>query len=157
MKKIDTYLVVNGDLTSQLRQINGFKLDLGTKLLTDDKRLMPGDTNIQKHLLYFGEYIYLIGHIGTLSIYTYAECPLNTIKLYNVDSKHEYNLDPTLSFYSNLNKAISEFFNILNIKPDVQTKVDTPVETKKEKYVKPNKLLSEMTQAERIAFARSRQ
>ena len=81
---------------------------------------------------------------------------MNTVHLYNIDATYEYILKEDVTLYKNLNNAIAGFFKELNITPDVKTDVKKEIVVEPPVYVKPDKPLSEMTQAERIAYARSR-
>jgi len=148
----DTYIVINGDLTGKLRQIKHFKLDLGNKLLLDNKQLMPVDVNIQKHLIYFEEFIYLTGYIGTLPIYTNTKLEINTIMVCNSDDHINYTINDEETMYDNINNALNILFNKINKTPDVTTVVE--IKTTEKENIKVKKPLSEMTEAERIAFAR---
>lgn len=150
----ETYIVCNSLLIPKIKQIEFFKLDLGQALSNSSNQFNPADIKIQKHFMYHSEIINLEGHIGTLSIYTNRLADLNTFKIYNNDNMLEYTMDEYLSIYDNINTALKLFFDKYNIKKDVSTKVEQ-IENKTEEYVKPAKKFTEMTEAERIAYARN--
>lgn len=155
LQKIDTYLVCNSSLVPKLKNIQHFKLNLGQSLINNNNKFLPNDVKIQKHYLYFQQIINLVGYIGTLSVYTNSLCKNNTLILYNNQEQFLYELDPNLSTYDNINTAIDLFFTKIGFKQDINTEKPKEIEIKEEEYVKPNKSLFEMSEAERIAYARN--
>lgn len=157
MLKVDTYLVINSGIVSKLKNIKQFKLNLGQSLINNKNQFMPADVKIQKHYLYFKEIVNLVGYIGTLSIYTSNICERNTIILYNNAEFFKYILNDSLSIYDNINTAIDLFFTKIGLNKDINTEVKEEIkkeEIKKEEYIQ-SKSLSEMTEAERIEYARN--
>lgn len=155
MQKIDTYLVCNSSLVQKLKNIQQFKLNLGQALINNNNQFMPNDVKVQKHFIYFKQILNLVGYIGTLSIYTQSQCKHNTIMLCNHQESFEYALDTNLSIYDNVNIAIDLFFTKIGLNQDITTVVDEPLEIKEVEYIKPNKTFSEMSDDERIMYARS--
>jgi hypothetical protein len=154
MQKIDTYMICNSALITKLKTVKGFSLNLGQALINNSK-FMPKDVKIQKHYLYYNEIINLIGYIGTLSIYTQTQCKHNTLILYNEKEVFQYTLDNYLSVYDNINTSIDLFFTKIGLKKDISTIVEEEIQIVKPEYVKPDKLMSEMNEEERIMFARN--
>lgn len=151
MNRKDTYIVIND--INKVKQISHFKLDLGFKLLNDSQQLMPKDIIIQRHLLFFDEYIYSVGHIGSLYIYTSNKLNINEIMICNNRIKKVYTLSDDISVYDNINKMLSDFFDNNKIKSDISTKEEVEV---KQDINLSNKKISEMTEEERILYARTR-
>ena len=163
MLKVDTYLVCNSGIVSKFRSIDKFTLNLGQSLVNNQNQFMPADVKIQKHFLYFKEIVNLIGYIGTLSIYTTNNIGRDEIMLCNNNEQFRYKLDNNLSMYDNVNTSISLFFDKIGLNQDVVTEFEEPEQTleekatntKKEEYLIPTKPMSEMSELERIEYARN--
>ena len=156
MIKAETYIVCNSSLVPKFKTITAFKLNLGQKLITDQQQFLPNDVKIQKHYIFYKKIINLIGYIGTLSIYTDNYTKTNEIVLYNDTNEFVYTLDDNMSLYDNINLALQLFFKQHGLIKDVETKVEDKKDPAPQEYVKPDKPLSEMTEYERIQFARNR-
>ena len=155
MVKQDTYLVINKLLTPKFKTITYFKYDLGKSLINDQLKFSPHDVNIQKHLIFFDTILLKIGDIGNLKVYTNNKIEHNKVGIYNADKEFLYDLDNNLSMYDNINTGLDLFFNKYEkIEKDIDTSKSD--EITKEKYVKPNKDIKEMSEEERILFARNR-
>lgn len=153
MIKTNTYIVCNSSLVSKLKSIPHFEMNLGQALIDKKMNFNPTDLCIQKHYLFHEDIINLVGFIGSLAVYTKSNSNMDNIGLYNEKESLEYALDQNMSLYDNINLALGLFFDKLGIKSNVVTTVEEPV--KEPEYVKPDKKMSEMTEAERIQYARN--
>jgi len=153
MIKTNTYIVCNSILVPKLKLIEHFKLNLGQSLIDKSMKFLPGDITVQKHYLFHNEIINLVGFIGSLAIYTRADSDMTHLYMYNEKESFDYTLDSYMSLYDNINLGLGLFFDKLGIKSNVQTNAEP--EVKISEYIKPNKKLSEMTEAERIAYVRN--
>lgn len=153
MIKSNTYIVCNSALVSKLQTIKHFKLNLGQALIDRQMNFNPADTIIQKHYLFHNKVIQLCGYIGSLAIYTSPSATFDILALYNDKDYLDYAIDSNMSFYDNINLGLDIFFTKMGIKSNVVTKTEempTPPE-----YVKPNKSFKDMTEYERIQYARN--
>lgn len=155
MIKAETYIVCNSSLVPKFKTISAFKMNLGQKLITDQQQFLPNDVKIQKHFIFYRKIINLIGYIGTLSIYTDNYTNKDEIVLYNDNNELVYKLDDNMSLYDNINLGLQLFFKQHGLVKDVETKVEDKKDPAPHEYVKPDKPLSEMTEAERIQYARN--
>jgi len=154
MNLINTYLICNSSLVVQLRKIPHFTLELGVALLQNQK-YSPGDANIQKHHIFHNEILVKCGSIGSLQIYNGSNYTMNQICIGNEDKLDIFTLDPNKTLYANINTMLDTFFKKYELIKDVETTKEVVVEQPKEVYIKPDKKLSEMTEAERIAYIRN--
>src|SRR5690606_23661617 len=139
-----------------LRKIKHFNMDLGYKLLNENKATQPDDLIVHKHILFHNELIESLGNIGKLHIYSKLNIDFNNIKLYNEKKYYEHKIDKNISFYDNINKGLDLFFEQNGIKEENKPKIkEEQTETKEKEYLKPNKPLKEMSMDERIAYARN--
>jgi len=148
-KRVTIYIVCNSTLCHKLKSIEGFKMDLGTSLTDSNNRINPQDTTVQYHHLHHNEIIFRLGWIGSLAIYSYPSCPLNAIYSCYQEHRHLHTIDPNKSLYTNLNAAIEPMIKLSGI---AITKEEPIKKTTKEVVKKP---LKEMTEAERLAWARN--
>jgi hypothetical protein len=153
MIKTNTYIVCNSSLVMKLKSIPHFNMNLGQSLIDKKMNFNPADITIQKHYLFHDEIINLVGFIGSLTVYTKSDSLMDRIYLYNEKETFDYTLDANMSLYDNINLALGLFFDKLGIKSNVVTKPEEPIA--EPVYVKPNKKMSEMTEAERILYARN--
>jgi len=151
--KTNTYIVCNSGIVQKLRNIKDFKINLGQQLHDKQLKFNPVDLNIQKHYLFFNDIINMVGYIGSLAVYTKPTSLFDHIYLYNEKESFDYTIDNNMSLYDNINLALGLFFDKLGIKSNVVTKDEVFVD--ETVYVKPNKKLSEMNLAERIAYVRN--
>lgn len=151
----DTYIVCNSELIPKFKTIKQFTLDLGKSLINSAFQFNPADVKIQKHYMAYSEIINLGGYIGSLCIYTNRSLNINTFNIYNEDKMFEYVIDTNISLYDNINLAIDTFFKKYEIKKDVVT-TNTEISNAEKEYIKPDKKLTDMTEAERIQYARNR-
>ncbi len=165
MLRNETYIVCNANLVHKLKKIEHFEFDLGLALMNGNNKFNPGDIRIHTHFGFFGEIINKLGNIGSLQIYSKSSYnDFNTIIIYNQDNHLTYTLNENMSMYENINESLNLFFEKFDPQEEDEqdenipqiTHVEKTLELKKEVYVKPNKPFSEMTQEERILFARNR-
>ena len=154
MIKTNTYIVINSTLVQKLKHIEAFKMNLGLSLIDKKNSFMPADINIQKHVIFHNSIINLVGYIGALPVYTATNSDTSAIMLYNEKESLKYAIDDTMSMYDNINVALDLFFTKIGIKKNVVTTPDKKLEPAE--YVQPTKKLSDMTELERIDFARNR-
>ncbi len=149
-----TYLVCNSYLLAQLRQIEGFSINLGQSLLNQAHEYNPADINIQMHRNFFDEQIQLIGFLGSLQIYTSYRQPVSVVSVVNEKHKVDSNLEGNKTLYATINEALKSMALITGYTVKTENKIKIE---KDEVYVRPDKKLEEMSMAERIQFARNRQ
>jgi len=154
MIKTNTYIICNSALVPRLKSIEHFKINLGQALVDKTMNFNPTDLTIQKHYLFHDEIINLVGFIGSLAVYTKTNLDMTHIYMYNEKESFDYTLDTNMSLYDNINFSLGLFFDKIGIKSNVVTKSEEPVLHDVE-YVKPDKKMSDMTKAERIAYARN--
>lgn len=148
-----TYIVTHSSLMNRLKQINHFKMDLGTSIVNKNNMFQPSDMFIQKHYTFYGDIIHCLGFIGSLPVYSQNKLQLNTILFCNELESFNYKLNDMLSLYDNINTGLDLFFQKIGLKSDVSTVKEA--ESKPAPYVAPNKPLSEYSEDERIALIRS--
>lgn len=153
MIKSNTYIVCNSSTVARLKQIQHFKVNLGQALIDRSMNFNPTDMSIQKHYIFHNDIINLVGFIGALAVYTKTNSEVDHIYLYNEKESFDYTLDGNMSLYDNINTSLGLFFEKIGIKNTVSTVNPEPI--KEPEYVKPAKKMSEMTEAERIAYARN--
>lgn len=150
-----TYIVCNSSLIREISKIDGFIMNLGQALLNKQKNtLYPSDVCIQTHILFFNEIILLNGYLGSLHVYSNNSYNVNTIGLFNGQERIDLSLDSSSDIFNVINKGLKEM--ALKTGYTTSTDVVKPIEVIKEEYIKPNKPFNEMTDAERIAYARNR-
>lgn len=154
MNLINTYLICNSSLVIELRKIKHFTLELGVALLQNQK-YSPGDVNIQKHHMFHNEILVKCGSIGSLPIYNSNKYSMHQLCIANEDKIEVYELDTTKNIYENINNILDVFFKKYELIKDVKTTVEEPIKQEEPVYVKPDKPLSEMTEAERVMYVRN--
>ncbi len=148
-----TYIVTHSSLMNRLKQINHFKMDLGSSIVNKNNMFQPSDMFIQKHYTFYGDIIHCLGFIGSLPVYSQNKLQLNTILFCNELESFNYKLNDMLSLYDNINTGLDLFFQKIGLKSDVSTVKEA--ESKPAPYVAPNKPLAQYTEDERIALIRS--
>lgn len=137
------YLVCNIQLINQLRNIAGFKLDLGLKKLNDQQQYFPTDAVVYTHIKQYNQHIDKIGNIGTLCVYTESSVPYNYIYFYNIKdnntNKYEHPINSTISLYDNINEGLNNISELNTSEKEVENK---PID------------FSTLSLEERIAIAR---
>lgn len=154
MNLINTYLICNSSLVIELRKIKQFNLELGVALLQNQK-YSPGDVNIQKHHMFHNEILVKCGSIGSLSIYNSNKYTMQQLCIANEDKIEVYQLDANKNIYENINSMLDVFFKKYELIKDVETTVKEEIKPEEPIYIKPDKPLSEMTEAERVMYVRN--
>lgn len=150
-----TYLVCNSSLIREISKIDGFSMNLGQALMNKQKNILyPSDICIQTHLLFFKEIILLYGYLGSLHVYTNNSYNINSLSIFNSQERIDMNLEQGYNMFNIINKGLK----LMADKTGYNTNIEAPkkVEVLQDEYIKPNKPLNEMTDAERLAFARNR-
>lgn len=148
-----TYMICHANLLGELKKVEGFKVNLGQSLLNQQMQFNPQDVNIQMYLAFFNGIIQLIGYLGSLPIYSSHSQSTTVISIINEKNKVDITLRQSYTLTQSINEGLNNMALITGHKVKTEEK---EIVIKEEKYVRPNKKLEEMTQAERIAFARNR-
>ena len=147
-----TYLVCNSQVFTHIRKIEGFSLNLGRSLLNLDKKFIPADVVIQKHIMFFDEILQLNGYLGSLHISVNSRYQVGQFSVFNEKNRVDVKME-NKDILEALNEGLNKMADICGIKADIVP----PSETKKEEiYVRPKKKLEEMNLEERLLFARNR-
>lgn len=141
---------------------------------------LPSDSIVQSHYTYFEQIIQKLGNLGSLLIYSNNDIMNNQIIICNDGVQNMYIINMSKNIYEELNRCMNLFFRNVNVtkdnanvteqvkeyvnedaNEDLDINVIRPVITPKkdlallEKYNKiKNKPLSELTEEERIIYAR---
>ena len=147
------YIVCNSTLSQKFKVIPQFKLNLGVSLIdSSTKSINTADVIIQKHHMRYSQIVQMIGHIGSLPIYSHPSHDSQILSVCCEDTRIDYKIGD-LGIYNEINAALDLMFTKLGKnKPELEVK-EAKVEDKE--YIMPKKKLNEMTQAERIAYARN--
>lgn len=182
MDLAEVYLVCNDSLSRELKKISQFKMDLGKSLLDhsrnkqNQQKFVPSDLVIQKQYVYFNRIVNQLGWIGSLGIYTHPSIAYDTIGFYHEDKEVLHTVDKSTSLYDNINVGFGKLFEMIGHKADkdategtveklhVSSDADEVIYTNNngvmkktdKNYKRPEKSFSEMTQEERVAYARNR-
>ena len=152
IKLIETYIVCDSLMNRIFKNFEGFTIDLGYALTErrtkeSNAKFDPIDSQIQSHYINYKEIIQRYGKIGMLNVYNKAFLPPGELHVINNGMKMIYKYDEMRTPFDNVNEAIAKFREKFEVKV-------TEAEPVKE-YVAPDKKLKEMTEAERIAYARN--
>jgi len=148
-----TYLVCNSLVFGQIRKIEGFSLNLGRSLLNMDKKLIPSDVVIQKHIMRYDEILQLNGYLGSLHVYNNPRYPQDQFSVFNEENRVDIKMG-NKTILEAINEGLNRMAEVCGIKVDIAPKKEE-VEEKLE-YIRPSKKLEEMSLDERILFARNR-
>lgn len=148
-----TYMVTHSSLMTRLKNINHFRMDLGS-IVNKQNMFQPSDMFIQKHYTFYGTIIHSLGFIGSLPVYSLNSLSMNTIMFCNETESFMYKCNDNLSVYDNINTGLDLFFTKLGIKNKISTVKEETTDSKIP-YVIPNKPMNEFTEAERIAYIRA--
>ena len=146
-------MVCNSSVFNQIRKIEGFSLNLGRSLLNMDKKFIPSDVVIQKHIMFFDEILQLNGYLGSLHVYNNSRYSQDQFSVFNEKNRVDIRME-NKTILEAINEGLNKMAEICGIKADI---APPPADASKEqKYVRPAKKLEEMTLDERIQFARNR-
>ena len=151
-----TYIVCNSIILQHIKKIKGFQLNLGQSLINKQTNMMQhNDISIQTHIMYFEEIILLCGYLGSLGIYSNGNYKTNMISFFNGKERVDLEFNDFNDMFSVINNGLNEMAIKTGYTTDIENKDVIELNKIKEEYIKPNKLLKDMNEQERLAYIRN--